>query len=92
MGNKRDRLEIIFEILSIIKDNKNSIKPTPLLRFSNLSFSSFNQYFQELLEKKFIIEIEDKKGKKFISLTEKGFNFLSKYYLIKNFIKDFDLD
>ena len=37
---KRDRLEVIFDILKIIRDHQNSIKPTPLLRYSNLSCAS----------------------------------------------------
>ncbi|MDA3854739.1 MAG: hypothetical protein PF569_00670 [Candidatus Woesearchaeota archaeon] len=88
---KRDRLEVIFDILKIIRENNNSIKPTPLLRYSNLSFNSYNEYHSELLKKKFIQELEDKKGKKYITLTDKGFNYLDKYKLIKGFISDFEL-
>lgn len=91
MATKRDKLEVIYDILRIIRDNKNSIKPTPLLRYSNLSFNSFNLYYEELLKKEFIKEIEDKKAKKYITLTDKGFNYLDKYKLIKGFIEDFDL-
>ena len=89
---KRERLEVIYDILKIIKENNNSIKPTPLLRFSNLSFKSYKEYHAELIDKKFIKEIEDKKGKKIITLTDKGFDYLNQYNIIKNFIKDFDLD
>ena len=91
-AQKRERLEVIYDILKVIKDNNNSIKPTPLLRFSNLSFNSYKEYYSELLAKKFIKEMEDKKGKKFITLTDKGFDYLSEYNVIKNFIRDFDLD
>ena len=49
--NRRDRLEVIFDILQIIRTNNNSIEPTPLLRFSNLSFKSFTEYETELLKK-----------------------------------------
>lgn len=88
---KRDRLEVIHDILKIIKENNNSIKPTPLLRFSNLSFNSYNDYFKELIKKEFIKEIEDKKTKKYITLTDKGFKYLEKYEIIKGFINDFEL-
>jgi len=47
---KRNKLEIIQDILKIIKQNHNSIKPTPLLRKSNLSSSRFNEYFQSHLD------------------------------------------
>lgn len=89
---KRERLEVIYDILRIIRQNNNSIKPTPLLRFSNLSFASFNQYYEELLNKRFVKEIEDKKGKKIITLTDKGFNYLDKYKLIRGFMDDFNLN
>jgi predicted transcriptional regulator len=91
MSKKRDRLEVIYDILSIIRDKNNSIKPTPLLRFSNLSSQSFNEYITDLLEKKFIQEIYDKKGKKFYSLADTGFKYLEKYEVIKGFIEDFEL-
>lgn len=91
MGKKRDRLEVIFDILKVVQDHKNSIKPTPLLRYSNLSSQSFADYFKELMEKKLIREVQDKKGKKFISLTDKGFKFLEKYKVILGFIEEFEL-
>ncbi len=91
VNQKRDRLEVIFDILKIIRENNNSIRPTPLLRFSNLSFNSFAAYEKELIEKKFIKEIFDKKNKKHYTLTDKGFNYLDKYKIIKNFINGFEL-
>jgi predicted transcriptional regulator len=88
---KRDRLEVIFDILTIIRDRHNSIKPTPLLRTSNLSSSSFNEYYAEILKKGFIQEVIDKKGKKYLSLTDKGFTYLEKYTYILGFIREFEL-
>jgi len=91
MTKKRDRLEVIYDILKIIQDRHNSIKPTPLLRYSNLSSQSFSEYFNELLEKGLIKEILDKKRRKYITLTDKGFQFLEKYRMIIGFINEFDL-
>jgi predicted transcriptional regulator len=91
MQKKRDRLEIIYTIISIIHDHHNSIKITPLLRFSNISSQSFSEYYKELLEKRFIREDNDKDNKKFISLTDKGFKFLEKYKYILEFIDEFEL-
>lgn len=91
MAQKRDRLEVIYDILKIIRDHKNNIKPTPLLRYSNLSFNSFAVYEKELLEKGFVEEVFDKKQKKSYSLTQKGYEYLDKYSLILGFIEDFDL-
>ena len=89
---KRHKLEVIYDILNIIKENKNSIKPTPLLRYSNLSSQRFTEYEEELLKKHFIIEIYDKKNRKHYSLTDKGFNYLNKYQIIIGFIDEFELD
>ncbi len=91
MTKKRDRLEVIRDFLKIIKENHNSIKPTPLLRKSNLSSQRFNEYFEEMVEKDFIKENNDKKGRKFITLTDKGFKYLEKYSMITGFIEEFEL-
>lgn len=91
MVKKRERLEVIYDILNIIKNHNNSIKPTPLLRYSNLSFNSFQEYEEDLLKKKFVLEIIDKKGKKHYSLTDKGFEYLNKYKIILGFIDEFEL-
>ena len=91
MRKKRDRLGVIFDILKIISNNHNSIKPTPLLRYSNLSPNGFSEYYKELNSKGFIKEITDTKGRMFVTLTDKGFNFLEKYTLILKFIDEFEL-
>lgn len=88
---KRDRIEVIYDILKIIRDKYNSIKPTPLLRHSNLSSQSFSEYHKELLSKELIKEINDKKGRRYLTLTDKGFRFLEKYKLILGFIDEFEL-
>ncbi|MDD5133507.1 MAG: winged helix-turn-helix domain-containing protein [Candidatus Nanoarchaeia archaeon] len=88
---KRGKLEITKDILEIIYNNKNSIKPTPLLRKSNLSSTRFKEYYTNLLEKGFIQELTDKDGTKYITLTEKGFRFLEKYKAITTFIDEFEL-
>jgi predicted transcriptional regulator len=91
MMKKRERMEVIYDIIKIIRDNQNSIKPTPLLRKSNLSSNNFSEYYKELIDKEFIKEIFDKKGRKYITLTDKGFLFLEKYKVITGLIEEFDL-
>ena len=76
---KRGKLEIMKDILRIIQENRNSIKPTPLLRKSKLSSLRFKEYYMELMEKDLVKEITDTGGDNFIILTEKGFMFLEKY-------------
>ncbi len=91
LTKKRERLEVIFDILQIINHNHNSIKPTPLLRQSNLSSSSFFQYYDDLLQKELIREIIDSERNKYITLTDKGFRYLEKYTFILGFIREFEL-
>jgi predicted transcriptional regulator len=90
-NKKRDRLEVIFDILKVISDHQNSIKPTPLLRYSNLSSGSFSEYFDELMRKEFIKERIDTKGRKYVTLTDKGFKYLERYKLILGLIDEFEL-
>ena len=85
---KRNKLEIIRDILKIIQED-HLIKPTPLLRRSNISSSRFKGYYSDLLEKEFIKETYGKNKK--ISLTEKGQRYLEKYFAIINFIDEFEL-
>jgi len=88
---KRNKYEIIRDILDVIKNRHNSIKKTPLLRQSGLSPKSFTEYYTSLIGKKFIKEIKDNHGKIFITLTDKGFKYLDKYNVIIGFFEDFGL-
>ncbi len=85
---KRNRLEIIKDILKIIQEN-HPIKPTPLLRRTNISSSRFKEYYLELLDKEFIKQTHGKNKK--ITLTKKGYKYLEKYLTIINFIDEFEL-
>ena len=90
MVKKRERLDVIRDILIAVK-NHRQIKPTRLLYASNLSPQMFKEYVNELLEKKFIkIDVSDE-DKKTFSLTKKGQDFLQEYKIIENFIENFGL-
>ncbi len=89
-AKKRERLEVIKDILQTIK-NTRQIKPTRLLYASNLSPQMFKEYINELLTKEFIKLEIDKNDKKTFSLTLKGQNFLMEYKTIETFIENFGL-
>ena len=91
MERKRNRLEIIRDILLVIKDKHGKIKPTRILYKSNLSHVMMNEYLQELLEKGFIKE-EKTKNSKTYSLTEKGLRYIDEYKMIINFLDSFGLN
>jgi predicted transcriptional regulator len=87
---KRERLDVIRDIIQTIKDNRQ-IKPTRLLYASNLSPQMFKEYINELISKKFIKLDIDGKDKKTFSLTKKGQDFLMEYRVIESFIENFGL-
>jgi len=90
MARKRERLEVIRDILTSIRETRN-IKPTRLLYSSNLSPQMFKEYINELIGKEFIKLEVDKKEKKFFSITKKGNDFLQEYKIIENFVENFGL-
>lgn len=90
MTKKRERLEVIRDVLKTIRQNRQ-IKPTRLLFASNLSPQMFKEYINELISKDFIKLDVDKKEKKTFSLTQKGQDFLEQYKVIENFIGSFGL-
>jgi len=90
MAKKRERLEVIRDILNAVRE-KRKIKPTRLLYASNLSPQMFKSYVDELINKAFINIERDKKGKKEFLLSKKGFDFLQEYQVIENFVENFGL-
>ena len=87
---KREKLEIIQDILKTIKKNKNDIKPTPLLRKTNISSARFKTYYNDLTKRE-LIKVYQNKNSQTISLTNKGEQFLKKYQTIISFIEEFGI-
>ena len=90
MAKKRERLEVIKDILRVVRENR-SIKPTRLLYSSNLSPQMFKEYVNELLKKGFIKMNDEGDNKKTFSITNKGNEFLQQYKVIENFVENFGL-
>lgn len=91
MEKKRNKLQIIHDILSVIRDKNGKIKPTHILYKSNLSHSMMDQYITELKEKEMIKEIKLKRSKTF-EVTKKGMEYLAQYNSIKKFTESFGLE
>jgi predicted transcriptional regulator len=92
MNKRRSRLEVIYDILKTIRDGRNGkIKPTHILYKSNLSHQMMEEYLNELIEKKFVIEEKNENSKTY-SLSQKGKEYLNQYKLITNFVGGFGLD
>ena len=92
MNRKRDRLEVIHDILMAVREKKGAIKPTHILFKSNLSYHMLTEYLTELMSKEFIKEKVDKKGKKTYMLTDRGFNYLKDFTVIKSFVDSYGLN
>jgi predicted transcriptional regulator len=88
---KRERFDVIKDILVSIKENNGKIKPTRLLYSSNLSSLMFKEYISELIKTGLITEVRDSKGRKHYEITEKGHDFLRKYFMFNDFVNNLGL-
>jgi len=90
MSKKRNRLQIIHDILRVIREKDGRIKPTHILYKSNLSHQMMEEYLTELISKEFVIEKQEGKGRTYC-ITDKGRNYLEKYAMIADFASSFGL-
>jgi predicted transcriptional regulator len=90
MSKKRERTEIINDILRVIRE-KRSIKPTHILYKSNHSHKMLSEYLSELIMKELVAEKMDKEGKKTYELTDKGHKYLNEFGAIKAFMDSYGL-
>jgi predicted transcriptional regulator len=88
---KRSRLEVVFDILCVVRDHGRQIKVTPLIRHSGLSPQSFSRYFAKLLERGFLEE-KAEGDSRIIVLTEKGASYIREYMAVLRFVREFELD
>jgi len=92
MSRKRERLEIIHDILHVIREKGDKVKPTHILYKSNLSHQRLQEYMADLISKELILEMKLTRGKKTYALTPKGFKYLQDYASIKAFMESYGLD
>ena len=90
MERKRNRVDIIHDMLKVIHGNGGKIKKTPLMYKANLSHNQMESYLKELMKNQLIgVDISDKKS--LIKVTKKGTDFLVQYAQVKEFEKTFGL-
>jgi len=87
---KRNKLDIIYDMLRAIEGKGGKIKPTHLLYKSNLSHQRMKLYINELKDRKLIEEAQVKK-KKMYALTDDGRKFLQRFKQMKEFTEAFGL-
>lgn len=90
MAHKRNKIEIIYDILNAIKEKNNRIKTTHILYKANLSHIKLKEYLEELKNKGLIEEFTEKK-QKFFKLSPKGEEYVQKLKQMKKFMQTFEI-
>ena len=90
MERKRNRVEIVHDMLKIIQERGGRIKKTHLMYKANLSHKQMTSYLVDLIKNGLI---HDKKAedRNLILITEKGRDFFVKYAQVREFEKTFGL-
>lgn len=73
---KRDRIEILAEILGICKNPQTQ---TYIRRQTNISYTVLQSCIVYLLLKKWLSEVDAQPGQKKLEITDKGITFLGKW-------------
>ncbi len=90
MERKRNRIEIMHDMLKIIQEKKGKIKRTHLMYKANLSHNQMKAYLEELT-KKGLIETKVDGNKNSLNITKKGQDFFLQYMQIREFERTFGL-
>ena len=89
MKKKRERLEVVHDILDTVQ-KRRKIGPTRLLQLSNLSPQMFREYMEDLTQAGLLDERDEDGRKKYVS-TDKGDRFLQEYRVFANFVDQLGL-
>ena len=90
MNKKRNRFEMIKDILEILQKNRQ-VKITHLIYKANLSSNSIKPYLEELTKNNLIEQVEINQ-KRFFKITLKGNKFLQEFNKIKIFAESYGLE
>lgn len=72
---RRNRSEIIHDMLDSLSKNRGRLKPTRLLYKANLSHAQMKDYVEELERKNLIRLVQEKKAQ-YYEITDEGYKFL----------------
>lgn len=90
MERKRNRVEIMHDMLKIIQERGGKIKKTHLMYKANLSHKQMKAYLNELM-KNSLIDKDESDSKTLLCITKKGRDFFIQYTQIRAFEKTFGL-
>jgi predicted transcriptional regulator len=74
----RSRLEIIFDILKVISEERGDAKKTRVMQKACLDWRNFQKHFHFLMERGFVGNSVDPEEGESYYLTEKGIDLLKK--------------
>ncbi len=90
MTERREKLEIIKDILNAIYEKNGKIKPTHLLYKSNLAHNKLKIYLNDLMTRGMIKDGLFADAKVYL-ITDKGIKFLNEYKRVQDFMESFGL-
>lgn len=86
---RRDRLNIIAEILEITQD---CALKTQIMYRANLSFTQLNEYLDFMLRTRLLMKIVEENGKESYKATKKGLKYLQLYYALISLLSSEKVD
>jgi predicted transcriptional regulator len=90
MARKRERTDIIFDMLVSIQQKGGRIKPTHLMYRANLTHHQMKLYLEELIGNELVEKVNDR-GYQYLIITNSGSKILEKLRQMKEFGKTFGL-
>jgi len=91
MTKRREKGEIVYDMLSALWANRRGLKPTHLIYKSNISHVRLKKHIDELLDKGMVKEGTGEGGHKVYKITEKGIGFLKEFERMRKFMDSFGL-
>lgn len=90
MARKRERSDIVLDMLVSIQEKEGKIKPTHLMYRANLAHNQMKTYLDELIKKTLVKKVKDN-NYDYIIITDEGLKFIEKIKQMKEFEKTFGI-
>jgi predicted transcriptional regulator len=90
MNKRREKKEVVYDMLQALWASRSGLKPTHLIYKSNISHVRLKRHIDELLEKGLVKE-GSSDGKPVYLITDKGVGFLKEYERMRKFVDSFGI-